>query len=97
MPRQDVSTRQDIVTAFLRQFTLTHEEVEAIVSREYPVNKQFFAAMDKAERIRDDCRVLMAGEDGPTRAGYTPPTTMPFPSLNPSRQHGYSDDHIRIP
>ena len=26
--------------------------------------------MDKAERIRDDCRVLMAAEDGPTKAGY---------------------------
>ncbi|KAI0093990.1 oligomeric complex COG6 [Irpex rosettiformis] len=67
--RQEVSTRQSIVTAFLERFTLTSEEIEAIVSREVPVNKRFFKAMDKAERIRDDCRVLMAGEDGPTKAG----------------------------
>lgn len=26
--------------------------------------------MDKAQRIRDDCRVLMVGEEGPTKAGY---------------------------
>ena len=44
--------------------------MEAITSREIPVGKRFFSAMDKAERIRNDCRVLMAGEDGPTRAGY---------------------------
>lgn len=25
--------------------------------------------MDKAEKIRDDCRVLMSGEEGPTPAG----------------------------
>jgi hypothetical protein len=25
--------------------------------------------MDKTERIREDCRVLMAGEEGPTKAG----------------------------
>lgn len=31
---------------------------------------RFFAAMDRAEKIREDCRVLMAGEEGATRAGY---------------------------
>ncbi|KAI0705883.1 oligomeric complex COG6 [Cytidiella melzeri] len=67
--RQEVSTKQSIVTAFLDRFTLTSEEIEAILSREIPVGKQFFKAMDKAERIRNECRVLMAGEDGPTKAG----------------------------
>lgn len=67
--RQEVSTRQSIVTLFLERFTLTSDEVEAITSREIPVGKRFFAAMDKAERIRDDCRVLMSGEEGPTKAG----------------------------
>lgn len=65
-----MTTRQSIVTAFLQRFTLGPRDVEAITSRDVPVNKRFFAAMDKAERIRDDCRVLMSGDDGPTRAGY---------------------------
>ncbi len=55
---------------FLSRFTLTPEDVEAITSREVPVGKRFFNAMNKAERIRNDCRVLMAGEEGPTKAGY---------------------------
>ncbi|KAI0345229.1 oligomeric complex COG6 [Trametopsis cervina] len=73
--RQEVSTRQSIVTVFLDRFTLTPDEVESITSREIPVGKRFFAAMNKAERIRDDCRVLMAGEEGPTKAGLDIITT----------------------
>ncbi|PCH37909.1 oligomeric complex COG6 [Wolfiporia cocos MD-104 SS10] len=67
--RQAIATRQSIVTLFLGQFTLSEDEKEAILSRDVPVGKRFFAAMDKAEKIRDDCRVLMTGEDGPTKAG----------------------------
>lgn len=26
--------------------------------------------MDRAQAIRDDCRVLMVGEDSPSKAGY---------------------------
>jgi hypothetical protein len=40
-----------------------------MTSRDIPVGQRFFQAMDKTERIRTDCRVLMAGEDGPTQAG----------------------------
>ena len=54
----------------MERFTLSQDEIDAIVSRDVPVDRRFFSAMDKAERIRDDCRVLMAGEDGPTEAGY---------------------------
>jgi hypothetical protein len=57
------------VTLFLGRFTLSDEELEALTSRDVPVGPRFFEAMDKTERIRDDCRVLMAGEDGPTKAG----------------------------
>lgn len=65
-----MTTRQSIVTAFLQRFTLSPRDVEAITSRDVPVDKRFFSAMDKAEHIRDDCRVLMSGEEGPTKAGY---------------------------
>ncbi|KZT09589.1 oligomeric complex COG6 [Laetiporus sulphureus 93-53] len=67
--RQVITTRQSIVSLFLSKFTLSEDEKEAITSRDVPVDQRFFAAMDKTQRIRDDCRVLMTGEDGPTKAG----------------------------
>ena len=68
--RQALATRHSIVSLFLARFTLSEEDRDAITSREVPVGKKFFEAMDKAERIREDCRVLMIGEEGSTKAGY---------------------------
>ncbi|KAF7966770.1 hypothetical protein HWV62_37065 [Athelia sp. TMB] len=67
--RQEVETRKSIVTLFLARFTLDDEEVEAMTSRDVPIGPRFFAAVDKTQKIRNDCRVLMSGEDGPTQAG----------------------------
>ena len=61
--------RQSIITLFLSRFTLSADEKDAIASREVPVGPRFFAAMDKAAKIRDDCRVLMTGDEGNTKAG----------------------------
>jgi hypothetical protein len=69
-PRQEVETRKSIVLLFLDRFTLSDEETEAMTSRDVPVGSRFFKAMNNTERIREDCRVLMSGEDGPTKAGY---------------------------
>jgi hypothetical protein len=67
--RQEVDARKSIVTLFLARFILNDEEVEAMTSRDVPIGRRFFAAMDKTEQIRNDCRILMSGEDGPTQAG----------------------------
>jgi len=68
--RKEAETKKLIATVFLQRFTLTMEELEAITERDVSVGPRFFAAMDKTERIRDDCRLLMSGEDGtPTQAG----------------------------
>jgi len=67
--RQQVETRKSIVDLFLKRFTLSPDEAEAITSRDVPIGKRFFEAVDRTEQIRTDCRVLMAGEDGPTKAG----------------------------
>lgn len=61
--------KQSIVTMFLSRFTLTDEETEIVTSRDVPMGSRFFDTMDKTERIRQDCQVLMAGEDGPTQVG----------------------------
>ncbi|CAE6466721.1 unnamed protein product [Rhizoctonia solani] len=67
--QQTANTRQEIIALFLDRFTLSTVELEAIASRDVPVGRQMFDAMDKLERIREDCRVLMAGEGGETKAG----------------------------
>ena len=68
--RKETEKKKLIATIFLQRFSLTKEELEAITERDVPVGPRFFAAMDKTERIRDDCRLLMSGDDGsPTQAG----------------------------
>jgi conserved oligomeric Golgi complex subunit 6 len=69
MRRQEVKTRQSIVTLFLARFTLSDDETNSLSSPDVPVGHTFFAAMDRAQAIRQDCRVLMAGEDSPSKAG----------------------------
>ena len=64
-----METRKSIVLLFLDRFTLSDDEVEAITSREISLGPRFFSAMNNTERIRNDCRVLMSGEDGPTKSG----------------------------
>ncbi|CAE6537103.1 unnamed protein product [Rhizoctonia solani] len=67
--QQTTGTRQEIIALFLDRFTLSAMELEAITSRDVSVGRQMFDAMDKLERIREDCRVLMTGEGGETKAG----------------------------
>ncbi|EPQ57850.1 oligomeric complex COG6 [Gloeophyllum trabeum ATCC 11539] len=66
--RDMIATQQTILNLFLSRFTLSSEEVTALTSRDVPPGKLFFTSMDKATKVREDCRVLM-GVDGPTKAG----------------------------
>ncbi|EIN07029.1 oligomeric complex COG6 [Punctularia strigosozonata HHB-11173 SS5] len=67
--RQAIASKQSIINMFLSRFTLSEDEVDTMTSRTVPMGKRFFQVMDKTQRIREDCRVLMAGEDGPSKAG----------------------------
>ncbi|KAG8901207.1 Golgi transport complex subunit 6 [Tulasnella sp. 403] len=67
--RQTTTARESIISLFLNRFTLTEAETEAIVSRDVPVGQAVFDAMDRIETIRNDCRVLLSGEEGETKAG----------------------------
>jgi hypothetical protein len=60
--RLAAADRQAIVAVFLRRFTLSDREVKAMTSREVPVGKVLFEAIERTEAIRRDCRVLMSGE-----------------------------------
>lgn len=67
--RKEVEDKKSIVELFLSRFTLTEQEIDVIKSRDIHIGTRFFQTMDKTEKIRNDCQVLMAGEDGPTQAG----------------------------
>ncbi|GLB45160.1 putative conserved oligomeric complex COG6 [Lyophyllum shimeji] len=82
--RREVENKKSIVTAFLARFTLTEEDINIITSRDEPVGQRFFEVMNKTERIRDDCRILMSGEDGPTKAGLDI-----MASTSSNLEHGY--------
>lgn len=60
--RLATADKQAIVTVFLRRFTLTESEVQALTSREVLVGKEVFDAIARTEEIREDCRVLMSGD-----------------------------------
>ncbi|GAA5985756.1 hypothetical protein JCM10908_007099 [Rhodotorula pacifica] len=68
--RTTAAIQQSLVHVFLARFTLTDSELRALSSRDVPVGPELFAAMDKTERIRADCRALLSGEAGEgTKAG----------------------------
>ncbi|GAA5926667.1 Golgi transport complex subunit COG6 [Sporobolomyces koalae] len=68
--RTSVAVQQSLVHLFLDRFTLSDAELRALSSRDVPVGPELFAAMDKTERIRADCRALLSGEAGEgTKAG----------------------------
>ncbi|KIJ51335.1 hypothetical protein M422DRAFT_26752 [Sphaerobolus stellatus SS14] len=67
--RQSMATKQSIISIFLSQFTLTEAETDAITSRDVPVGKRMFEAIDRTQKIRDSCQVLLTGEGASTNAG----------------------------
>ncbi|KZW02874.1 oligomeric complex COG6 [Exidia glandulosa HHB12029] len=67
--RQTLIARSELVNSFLKRFTLTPAETDAMVSRDVPVGQSMFDAIDRTEKIREDCRVLLSGEGGESQAG----------------------------
>ncbi|SGY81921.1 BQ5605_C009g05534 [Microbotryum silenes-dioicae] len=62
--RAATTVQQSLVHLFLTRFSLTDDELRILTSREIPVGPDLFAAMNKTERIRSDCRALLSGEAG---------------------------------
>ncbi|KZT59179.1 oligomeric complex COG6 [Calocera cornea HHB12733] len=73
--RQSTATKASLISLFLSRFTLTEAETEALTSRDVPVGDRVFDALDSAARIREECRVLLTGEGGGTKAGTDIMTT----------------------
>ena len=86
---QELSQRRELMNA--------NDEIEALTSGEVPIGTRFFAAMDKAHRIRDDCRVLMSGEERPSQAGCVAPLHSLGTALTVALQGGHHGGHLELP
>lgn len=56
-------TQLQVAKLFLSRFTLSEQERASIDSREVRVSNHLFHAMDKLERIRSECQVLLQGSE----------------------------------
>lgn len=56
-------TQVEIANLFLTRFTLSEAERASIYSREVRVGNDLFAAMDKLQRIRSECQILLQGSE----------------------------------
>ncbi|RSH94849.1 Golgi transport complex subunit 6 [Saitozyma podzolica] len=67
--RASAQLRSSLITLFLARFTLSEAELAAFTSREVEVGPAVFGALDRVERIRQDCRALLGGVEGKEQAG----------------------------
>ncbi|WVF66103.1 hypothetical protein IAT40_000842 [Kwoniella sp. CBS 6097] len=67
--RASAQLRSSLISLFLGKFTLSEAELGALGSREVAVGQSLFSALDRVERIRKDCEVLLSGEEGKMQAG----------------------------
>ena len=50
--------RSELSSLFLKHFTLTSEESEVLNSKDVTINERLFQAMDRVNKIREDCAGL---------------------------------------
>ncbi|KAJ1024085.1 hypothetical protein NDA16_002924 [Ustilago loliicola] len=56
-------TQVEVAKLFLNRFALSEAEQTSIYSREVRVGNDLFAAMDKLQRIRSECQILLQGSE----------------------------------
>ncbi|EST07420.2 Conserved oligomeric Golgi complex subunit 6 [Kalmanozyma brasiliensis GHG001] len=64
-------TQVEVANLFLSRFTLSEAERASIYSREVRVAQDLFGAMDKLQRIRSECQVLLQGSESAPASGST--------------------------
>ncbi|WVQ77320.1 hypothetical protein IAR50_007004 [Cryptococcus sp. DSM 104548] len=67
--RASAELRAHLITLFLARFTLSEHEQAALSSRDINIGQTLFDALDHVEKIREDCTVLLGGEEGKAQAG----------------------------
>lgn len=55
--------KQVLLEAFENTFAVSEEEAGLLTSSSRPINEDFYKALEKVKRVRDDCSALMANEN----------------------------------
>lgn len=61
--RQEVETKQRLLTAFKKHFVVSDEDLTMLTSSVEPVDDRFFQIMERVKQIRKDCEVLLGTDD----------------------------------
>lgn len=61
--KKDVETKQHILTAFQKHFSLSEEEVLSLTSTSEPINSDFFLALAKVKQIHADSQLLLSSSN----------------------------------
>lgn len=60
--RHHVEVKQDLLSAFKKQFIMSDDEVAALTQTAEPVDASFFEALTKAQNISKNCEILLGFE-----------------------------------
>lgn len=60
--RADVESKQQLLKTLRSHFILSDDEVASLTSTVEPVDDKFFAALNKAKRVSQDCEILLGFE-----------------------------------
>ena len=61
--KREVETKQQLLDAFNKHFTLSNEELQTLTSSLTGVDDSFFALLNRLKRIHADCQVLLGFEN----------------------------------
>ncbi|KAH0542111.1 hypothetical protein FGG08_003491 [Glutinoglossum americanum] len=61
--KQEVETKQLLLEAFNKHFTVSGEDLLVLTSSAEPVNDEFFVVLARVKRIHRDCQVLLGSEN----------------------------------
>jgi conserved oligomeric Golgi complex subunit 6 len=61
--KNETETKQQLLTAFNKHFTLSDDEHNTLTSSSTAVDEQFFTLLNRLKRIHADCQVLLGSEN----------------------------------
>ncbi|KAI9787674.1 MAG: Golgi transport complex subunit 6 [Geoglossum umbratile] len=61
--KQEVETKQRLLEAFNKHFTVPGEDLLVLTSSAEPVNDEFFTVLARVKKIHRDCQVLLGAEN----------------------------------
>ncbi|KAH0555967.1 hypothetical protein GP486_006090 [Trichoglossum hirsutum] len=61
--KRDVETKQQLLEAFNKHFTVSEEDRLILTSSAEPVNDEYFVVLSRVKKIHKDCQVLLGSEN----------------------------------